>query len=162
MATDAEAAHGGTFDALVTTLPGQQADQLVRMLLLEHIPSAIECDGVRKVYTEPPAQPYAVTLPVTVFVHAEDLEAAREIAASLESDDLIGDQWSDGAPSEEHEEPFSPDMTALDSDEPPPAPIEEPAPPPVAAAPLQPERSPLITLIIIAALALALYVAFLR
>jgi hypothetical protein len=36
-----------------------------------------------------------VTLPVTVHVRHADLDTAREVIASLDSEDLIGEQWSD-------------------------------------------------------------------
>lgn len=151
----AGAPPAAAFDALLATLPGLQADRLVRMLLLEEVPCAIECDGVHKVYTAPPAQPYAVTLPVSVYVQRDDLDTAQEIAATLEADDLIGDQWSDGAPAEEHREPV-PSGTTPPDDREPLAPAEDaPAAPPLTATPIQPERSPLLAVVIVVAIVAA-------
>ena len=67
--------------------------------LLEGITCGVECEGVTQVYApgQPPAQPFAVTLPVTVYVADAQYEAAQEILASLQHDDMIGDQWSDAS-----------------------------------------------------------------
>lgn len=93
----AAAAATGAFDAVLAQLPGIQADRAVRALLLEEIPCFVECQGLTKTYQpgSPPTEPFAVTLPVTVHVRHADLETAREAIDSLESEDLIGEQWSD-------------------------------------------------------------------
>lgn len=90
-------ATGAGFDAILAQLPGLQADHAVKALLLEEIPCFVECQGLTKTYQpgSPPTEPFAVTLPVTVRVRASDLDSAREIVASLNEDDLIGEQWSD-------------------------------------------------------------------
>jgi hypothetical protein len=94
-APGAPTAH--TFDAMLARLPGLQADHAVRALLLEDIPCFVDCQGLTKTYLPgaPPSEPFAVTLPVTVSVREADLDTAREVLASLESDDLIGEQWSE-------------------------------------------------------------------
>ena len=65
-------------------LPGLQADHAVRAFLLEGITCGVECEGVTQVYApgQPPAQPFAVTLPVIVYVTDAQYEAAQEICAS--------------------------------------------------------------------------------
>lgn len=90
-------ASAAAFDAVLAQLPGLQADHAVKALLLEDIPCFVECEGLTKTYQpgSPPTEPFAVTLPVTVTVRHADLDSAREILASLDSDDLIGEQWSD-------------------------------------------------------------------
>ncbi|MBX3026600.1 hypothetical protein KF840_16970 [bacterium] len=95
-AASASAPAGG-FDAVLARLPGLRADHAVRALLLEEIPCFVECEGLTKTYHPgtPPAEPFAVTLPVTVHVRGADLDTAREVLDSLASEDLIGDQWSD-------------------------------------------------------------------
>jgi hypothetical protein len=87
----------GAFDAVLAQLPGIQADRAVRALLLEEIACFVECQGLTKTYKPgtPPTEPFAVTLPVTVHVRQADLDTAREVIASLDSEDLIGEQWSD-------------------------------------------------------------------
>ncbi|MFN8643772.1 MAG: hypothetical protein U0802_19725 [Candidatus Binatia bacterium] len=94
---EAAPAAAAAFDAMLAQLPGLQADHAVKALLLEEIPCFVECQGLTKTYQpgSPPAEPFAVTLPVTVRVRSADLETAREIVASLDGDDLIGEQWSD-------------------------------------------------------------------
>lgn len=91
------AAPTGDFDTVLARLPGLRADHAVRALLLEEIPCFVECEGLTKTYQpgSPPTEPFAVTLPVTVHVRGADLDTAREVLDSLESEDLIGDQWSD-------------------------------------------------------------------
>lgn len=95
-AAPAVTAHAA-FDTVLARLPGLQADHAVRALLLENIPCFVDCQGLTKIYQpgSPPAEPFAVTLPVTVSVRAADVDTAHEVLASLESDDLIGEQWSD-------------------------------------------------------------------
>jgi hypothetical protein len=96
-AAAAAAPTAAAFDAVLARLPGLQADRAVRALLLEDIPCFVDCQGLTKTYQPggPPAEPFAVTLPVTVSVRQADLASAHEVLASLESEDLIGDQWSD-------------------------------------------------------------------
>ena len=93
----AAATSTGAFDAVLAQLPGIQADRAVRALLLEEIACFVECQGLTKTYKPgtPPTEPFAVTLPVTVHVRHADLETARDVIASLDSEDLIGEQWSD-------------------------------------------------------------------
>jgi hypothetical protein len=83
-------------DRLLVELPGAQADQMVRALLLEEIACRVECEGVAKVYRpgQPPNEPFAVTLPVIVYVDDATYESGQEIAQSLAQEDVIGDQWS--------------------------------------------------------------------
>lgn len=96
------AAASGRPDRRLAELPGLQADHAVRALLLEGIACGVVCEGVTQVYApgQPPAQPFAVTLPVTVYVAGAQYEAAQEILASLQHDDMIGDQWSEAAVAE--------------------------------------------------------------
>jgi hypothetical protein len=84
---------------LLGEMPGLQADHLVRALLREEIACVVECRGVKKIYApdQPPGEPFAVTLPVRVYVPEAHHEAAQDILASLDADDVIGDQWSDVA-----------------------------------------------------------------
>ena len=83
-------------DRLLAELPGLQADQTVRALLLEGIACRVECEGIRKVYRagQPPTEAFAVTLPVSIYVGDATYESAQEIAQSLAQEDVIGDQWS--------------------------------------------------------------------
>jgi len=83
-------------DRLLARLAGAQADLAVRALLLEGIDCRVECAGIVKTYAAgaPPAEPFAVTLPVTVYVGESQHDTAQEILASLSSEDVIGDQWS--------------------------------------------------------------------
>lgn len=161
-ASTGSAAPGGACDALLTRLPGLQADRIVRALLLEQIPCAVECDGLRKTYApgEPPREPFAVTLPVAVYVRAEDLDTAHEVSASLDGEDLIGEQWADGAPAEAHHEPEASPGEPRDDG----APLEAPdAPPaPLTAAPLQPERSWTLPVVLVAVLVLGLLLLLAR
>jgi hypothetical protein len=92
------AASGAAFDTVLATLPGLQAHHAVQALLLENVPCFLECQGLTKTYQpgSPPNEPLAVTLPVTVRVRAADSDGAREILDSMEADDLIGEQWSEG------------------------------------------------------------------
>jgi len=106
-------------DRLLAELPGLQADHAVRALLLEGVACGVECRGVRKVYVpgEPPAEPFAVTLPVTVYVSDAQYETAQDIVASFQTDDMIGDQWTDGE--------AEPDEAALIEVEPTGMPVDE-------------------------------------
>ena len=81
---------------LLARMPGVQADHAVRTLLLEEITCRVECQGIVKTYAPgaPPAEPFAVTLPVSVYVMDAQHDSAQEILSSLSSDDVIGDQWS--------------------------------------------------------------------
>lgn len=92
-------ALGGTgpqLDRLLAELPGAQADQAVRALLLEDIGCRVECEGVAKVYEagQRAAEAFAVTLPVSVYVSGAQYDSAQEILSSLQQEDLIGDQWA--------------------------------------------------------------------
>lgn len=91
-----DAGANTTLDRLLAELPGLQADQMVRALLLEEIPCRVECQGVAKVYRpgQPPSEPFAVTLPVIVYVDDAQYESAQEILQSLAHEDVIGNQWS--------------------------------------------------------------------
>ena len=84
-----------TDEELIAELPGQQADHVVRMLLLESIPCRVVCQGIEKRYLpgHPPAEPFAMTLPVTIFVAAAQRQAAEDILNSFEHEDVIGEQW---------------------------------------------------------------------
>src|SRR5690242_21700231 len=55
---------------LLAEIPGLQADHAVRALLLEGIACRVECQGVGKTYEpdQPPAEPFAITLPVSIYV----------------------------------------------------------------------------------------------
>ena len=85
-------------DRLLAELPGLDADLTARALLRENISCRVECQGAEKVYTpdRPPEQPFAVSLPVTLYVSETQLEAAQDILASLQHEDVIGEQWSEG------------------------------------------------------------------
>jgi hypothetical protein len=96
----AEQAH-----RLLVELPGLQADLATRALLLEGIAVRVECQGASKLYAagDKPTEPFAVTLPVSVYVAAAQLDTAQEILASLQQDDVIGSQWSDRQPGRDSE-----------------------------------------------------------
>jgi hypothetical protein len=81
---------------LLAEIPGLQADHAVRALLLEGIACRVECQGVGKTYEpdQPPAEPFAVTLPVSIYVSDAQFDAAHEVLNSFEPGDVIGDQWS--------------------------------------------------------------------
>ena len=151
------AAASGDFDAVLATLPGAQADQAVRALLLEEIPCFVECQGLTKTYQPgtPPTEPFAVTLPVTVHVRAADLTTAREVIDSLESDDLIGEQWSDEEIAEAAEAAGVPPMAAADDVEELPVIGNEPA----AGAP-EPQQISMVTVVVIVAVVIALLFIF--
>jgi hypothetical protein len=85
-----------SLDRLLVELPGLQADHAVRALLAEDIAVRVVCRGSVKVYApgQQPAEPFAVTLPVSVYVAAHHVAAAQEIIASFQEGDVIGDQWS--------------------------------------------------------------------
>jgi hypothetical protein len=87
-------------DRVLAEVPGLQADQIVRALLLEEIACRVQCQGVVKVYRpgQPPSEAFAITLPVTVYVDDATYESAQEIVHSLAQEDVIGDQWSAAPP----------------------------------------------------------------
>jgi hypothetical protein len=93
----ARAMPGSEMDRLLGRWPGLQADHAVRALLAEGVACRVECGGSVKVYQpgKEPTEPFAVTLPVSVYVAGPQLENARELLLSLEQDDVIGDQWSE-------------------------------------------------------------------
>lgn len=133
----AEAATGGAGrpDRLLAQMPGMEADHAVRALLLEEIRCRVECQGIDKVYTpgRPPDQPFAVTLPVTVYVDEAQHDAAQEILASLQEGDVIGEQWSDAPVDADHEvvdeEDQQVEVAAEDADQPADEPVDDaPAP----------------------------------
>jgi hypothetical protein len=82
---------------LLAEIPGLQADHAVRALLLEGIACRVETQGVGRTYEpdQPPAEPFAVTLPVSIYVSDAQFDAADEVLNSFEPGDVIGDQWSD-------------------------------------------------------------------
>jgi hypothetical protein len=82
---------------LLTRIAGLQADHAVRALLLEGIACRVDCQGLARTYQpgQPPAEPFAVTLPVSIYVDEAQLDAAQDVLSSFEAGDLIGDQWSD-------------------------------------------------------------------
>jgi hypothetical protein len=118
----APAAPATHLDRLLLRLPGAQADQAVRALLLEGIACRVECGSLGKTYTadRPPEEPFAVNLPVAVYVDAAHEDAAHEVVTSLEDDDLIGEQWSDADEPdpgrEANAEVAAEDGTSADSD----------------------------------------------
>ena len=83
---------------MLAELPGLDADLTARALLREDISCRVVCQGTEKVYTpdRPPDQPFAVSLPVTLYVNEAQLEAAQDILTSLQHEDVIGEQWSEG------------------------------------------------------------------
>lgn len=95
---------------LLARLPGKQADQVVRLLLMENIPCRVLCEGQQKTYAvgQPPSEPFAVSLPVEIFVAAESFETAQEILSTFEHDDLIGEQWNETAGTDSDSEPEIP------------------------------------------------------
>jgi hypothetical protein len=95
--TAAQSTAGDGSDVFVVELPGLEAHEAVQALLMEKIACRASCDGLEKRYSEgsPPQGPLATSLPVSIFVAAQHVEAAEEIIASIRSGDLIGEQWSD-------------------------------------------------------------------
>ncbi|MDX2166490.1 MAG: hypothetical protein SF182_05480 [Deltaproteobacteria bacterium] len=96
--TGATAAAGAAADGdvFVVELPGIEAHEAVQALLMEKIACRATCTGLEKRYSEasPPQGALATSLPVSIFVAAEHVEAAQEIIDSLKTGDLIGEQWS--------------------------------------------------------------------
>ena len=84
-----------TPDTKLIDLPGLRADFAVRALTLEGIVCGLECQGIRKIRLPDgaPEEPFAVTLPVSIYVPSDKLSEAQNILRSLESDDVIGAQW---------------------------------------------------------------------
>lgn len=118
-------ATAAPLDRLLVELPGLQADHAARALLAENIAVRLMCQGSVKDYApgQQPSEPFAVTLPVSVYVAAAHLDTAQEVLASFQHDggDVIGDQWSEV----ETEEPITDDGAAstepvADSDSVPP------------------------------------------
>lgn len=153
------AAPAGTFDALLARLPGIQADRAVRALLLEEIPCHVECQGLTKSYLPgaPPSEPFAVTLPVAVYVRGADLDTAREVIDSLESEDLIGEQWSDEELAEAAEA-ASP-TAGVPFAEPPSATAEAIADDPTAGAP-EPQRTSMVAVVLVVLVVIGLLLLF--
>lgn len=120
-------------DTKLVELPGLQADFAVRSLTMEGIVCGLECQGIRKVRLpdDPPGEPLAVTLPVSIFVPSDRLADAQSILKSLEPDDLIGAQW-EAAPEPEAEDE---DLPACDIPEPVPMEEREETPLPMADSP---------------------------
>jgi hypothetical protein len=111
-------------DRLLVRLPGLQAEFAAQALNLEGIPCTLECEGLRQVRRpgEGPGDPFAVTLPVSVYVPGSAFGTAREVLQSLAADDLIGEQWSgddpmaDVGPSAENAPSFAEPIRPLDLD----------------------------------------------
>ena len=110
-------------DRLLAKLPGAEADQVVRTLLREGIACGVSCDGIERVYApdKPPMEPFAVSLPVSLFVTAAQYEQAQEILASCQQEDVIGDQWESATADEESEMVMAPDEEIVADAEPLPA-----------------------------------------
>jgi len=136
----------GAPDALLVELPGRQAHEAVLALLQEGIICAVECDGAHKLYLpqQRPHEPFAVSRPVSVFVATAHLEAAGEVLASLQSEDLIGAQWADTPPPEDGLDMADDDAAAAAAAE--------------APAPLAPTRTSMnIVWVVLLGLALLVY-----
>ncbi len=149
------AVDAGSADRLIADLPGRQADHVVRLLLLDGIPCRVVCQGIEKRYLpgQPPAEPFAMTLPVQIFVAEAQRETAEDIVGSFEHEDVIGEQWdSEPAPPaeiERAEEAESYEALPMADD----APIPEPP---------QPTGTSLRAILIIAVIGLALLFFFAR
>jgi hypothetical protein len=146
------AAARGALDRLLARLPGKQADQAVRALLLENIACRVLCEGLEKTYTpeRPPAEPFAVSLPVEVYVAAQQHDAAQDVLTSLEQEDLIGEQWSD-VEGEPHA--LEPPVAAGAS-------ADEPGEDQYADAAPEPQGTSLVTAVLVVAVVLALLFLF--
>jgi hypothetical protein len=98
-------APASTPDTKLIDLPGLRADFAVRALTMEGVVCGLECQGIRKIRLPdgPPEEPFAVTLPVSIYVPSDKLAEAQIILRSLESDDLIGAQWESVPEGEESE-----------------------------------------------------------
>jgi hypothetical protein len=143
-------------DQLLAELPGAEADQVVRTLLREDVTCAVTCNGIERVYTpdKPPVEPFAVSLPVTLFVSAAQLEQAREVLASCQQEDVIGDQWEHATEDGEGE------LVLATSEAPPadldPLPVDDD---PATGEPV-PESTALRTAILIVLIGIFLYFLF--
>lgn len=82
-------------DTELTSIPGEQAELVAKALALEGIPSLLACEGEEQLRGphEPPKPPIARKRIVDIYVPQSRLDDAREIADSMASGDLIGDQW---------------------------------------------------------------------
>ena len=89
-----------TPDRLLIRVPGLQAEFAAQALNLEGIPCRLECEGLEQLRRpgDEPGDPFAVTLPVEIYVPASAVATAREVLQSLGRDDLIGEQWDGGDP----------------------------------------------------------------
>jgi hypothetical protein len=120
-----------SLDRLLVQLPGLQAEFAAQALNLEGLTCALECQGIRQVRPpgREPGEPFAVTLPVSIYVAGSELQAARDVLRSFAGDDLIGEQWS----GDDDTPPISPRSVAGDA---------APVPPPEAAESVPPPRLP--------------------
>ena len=59
-------------DTLLMQRPGLEAEEIARVLSLEGIPCLLECQGMRRLRhaSQEPAEPLAISLPVSIFVPA--------------------------------------------------------------------------------------------
>jgi hypothetical protein len=141
---------------LLAEIPGLQADHAVRALLLEGITCRVECQGVGKTYApdQPPAEPFAVTLPVSIYVTDAQFDAADEVLNSFEPGDVIGDQWS---AAETEAEPLAEAESSLE-----PVADREPLQPsePLTDAEPAPESTSLRTVVLIVLVAVVLLFLF--
>ncbi len=82
-------------DTLIGTLPGEDAEIVARTLALEQITSLLSCDGDEQLRGphEPPKPPIARRKLVDIYVPHQRVDEAREILSSVQSSDVIGDQW---------------------------------------------------------------------
>jgi hypothetical protein len=147
-----------SLDRLLARLPGRQADQAARALVMEGLSCRAECQGLEKTYTpeRPPAEAFAVSLDVALYVHGDDLESAQAVLDSFAHDDLIGNQWDevegrgdggDARPAERHADGVAEDVPAGSG-------------PSVDDRPIEPEGTSLRTAALIVAIALLLLFLF--
>ncbi len=82
---------------VLATLPGEQAEQLAKLLTMEGMACLLECEGLQRLRLpdEPVQEPIAVTLPVALSVPPSRFDDAQAMLASLDQDDAIGSQWTD-------------------------------------------------------------------
>lgn len=83
-------------DTLLATMPGLQAEFAAKALTLEGMTCLLECDGLKQLRHphQEPSDPLAVTWPVSIYVAGPQLGEARQILASIQRTDVIGDQWT--------------------------------------------------------------------
>jgi hypothetical protein len=114
-------------DRLLVQLPGLQAHHMARALLREGIRCRAECAGGAKLYLpdQPPVEPLAVTLPVSLYVDDDHYDAAQEILEAPLDEDTIGDQWAESEIEATAEEGDDDESIALPM---------APSPPPAGAA----------------------------